>query len=54
MSAIMLQKHPVVVKLEKLYNVIVPTAMAHPTNAVFYEEQLLGKLQQQLTKLYKV
>ena len=29
-------------------------AMAHPTNAVFYEEQLLGKLQQQLTKLNKL
>ena len=50
----MLQKPQVVIKLEKLYNAILPAAMAPPINAVSFEEQLLGKLLQQLTKLYKL
>ena len=52
---IMLKKPQVAVKLEKLFNALVPTAAVAPLiNGVSFEEQLLGQLLQQLTKLFKL
>ena len=50
----MLKKPQVAVKLEKLYNTLVATAVAPPINDVSYEEQLLGQLLKELTKLFKL
>ena len=50
----MLQKPQIVAKLEKPHNFLILVAMALPIIAVSFEEQLLGKLLQQLTKLYKL